>query len=148
MSTDELMGLTEGIAGHCALFKLRSASRRLSREYEQAFRSLGLKGTQFSVLVAVCRAQGRAKISQLADALALDRTALSRTLTSLERRGLLERSVAGRQNMKTAVLTPAGEALLKEAAIRWRSVQDETRARVGDETWTLLQSLPARLAAE
>lgn len=145
MTTDELMSLTACIPGRCACFKLRAAARRLTQSYEEALRPFDLKATQFSVMVAVYRTQGKVPITQLADYLQLDRTSLSRNLAALERRGLAARSTAGRQNARTVMLTPAGQTVLKDAIAGWLEAQAATRAQVGEEVWHLLQALPDEL---
>ncbi|WP_146739712.1 MarR family winged helix-turn-helix transcriptional regulator [Hyphomonas pacifica] len=73
--------------------RLLRAARRITREYDDALRPVGLTVTQFGLLNSVDRYEPDS-ISELADLLALDRTTLSRNLKPLEKAGLIS---AGRR---------------------------------------------------
>jgi DNA-binding MarR family transcriptional regulator len=72
----------------CACGRLRRATRALTQLYDDLMAPSGLRVTQFSLLGALARS-GTARMAELADALLLDRTALSRTLDALVLRGLV-----------------------------------------------------------
>src|SRR3989442_13859604 len=78
----------------CACGRLRRATRALTQLYDDLMAPSGLRITQFSLLGTLAR-NGTARISDLADSLLLDRTALSRTLDPLLERGLVS-LVSGR----------------------------------------------------
>lgn len=90
----------------------------------------GLRITQFSLLRTIAR-DGKAHISELAEALLLDRTALSRNLDPLFARGLL--SVAPGRDARTreVELTRAGKAALKSALPYWKRAQTQVSERLG-----------------
>jgi len=111
----------------CTYFRARRATRILADVYDAALRPHGLKGTQFSLLTAVFVLESTpagATVGELASVMASDRTTLSRTLTPLERDGLLVRR---------------GRARLEAASEAWRRAQDEVVACVGD-AWPALMS--------
>src|SRR5512143_712387 len=74
---------------NCADANLRRATRAVTRLYDQILAPSGLLTTQFTLLVA-CAVAGPAPISNLADALAMDRTTLARNLKLVERRGYVQ----------------------------------------------------------
>lgn len=114
------------IASNCLMMKTRSAARRVTRLYEEAFAALNLTGGQFSILVATSLRQ-EAAISPLAEGLGMDRTTLSRALGPLERRGLVLLSQDPDDSRSRLVsITPDGAALLEQAVPLWR----ETQARL------------------
>ena len=72
---------TQSISG-CTCFKLRRLTRRVTAVYDRALAAAGIRVTQYSVLGHVRRLKG-ASISELADALDMDRTTLTRNLKPL-----------------------------------------------------------------
>src|SRR5262249_5007031 len=73
---------------HCMCHKTRMAARSVTRAYDDALRSTGLRATQIAVLAAV-GASGALSIQALARSMAMDRTTLTRNLRPLEDRGLV-----------------------------------------------------------
>ena len=63
----------------------------MTQLYADCLRPSGLRVTQFSILAAVARL-GEASLKELEDELAIDQTTLTRSLTLLERAGVLERA--------------------------------------------------------
>src|SRR5690348_4298693 len=72
----------------CACANLRRAARALTRVYEEALAPVDLSSTQMTILMYVGKKGGQ-PLTALADALAMDRTSLYRTLKPLEKRGLV-----------------------------------------------------------
>src|ERR1700691_4198305 len=97
-------------AGRCNFTALRKPVRRVSQLYDVALAPCGLRATQWSILIYVGRA-GRPTQAQLADSLALDRSALAHNLKPLERDGLVQ-TIANAKDKRSrlVVLTPAGRA--------------------------------------
>jgi DNA-binding MarR family transcriptional regulator len=127
----------------CACNHLRSAARAMTQRYERAIAPSGLKATQLPILVAL-GAGGAIPITPLADALALERTTLTRNLHVLEQRGLV--TVLGDPTdarVRLATLTDAGAGVLSDALVRWRDAQDALTAEFGASR---LDALIAELA--
>jgi DNA-binding MarR family transcriptional regulator len=123
-------------AAACACGRLRRASRALTQLYDDAMAPAGLRVTQFSLLRTLAR-RGPTRITELAAALLLDRTALSRNLDPLAARGLVA-IVAGRDaRTREVALTAAGEGALRAALPHWKRAQAAVAGRLG----------PAKLAA-
>lgn len=112
----------------CLCAALRRAARTTTRLYDELMEPSGLKVTQFSLLRNVARA-GRINVTDLAQKLDLERTAMSRNLAVLRRRKLV-RDVAGEDlRDRTVTLTKAGERAIASAEPVWRAAQQAMRAR-------------------
>jgi DNA-binding MarR family transcriptional regulator len=94
-------------ARSCAANNVRRASRALTRFYGQFMAETGLEPTQYSLLVA-CSLTGGATVSKLAEAFALDRSALARNLAVMEKRGLVAVKTGEDRRTRKVTLTPFG----------------------------------------
>jgi len=66
------------------------ASRAVTQLYDDVLRPSGLRVTQFSILTMIAR-MGEANLRQLEATLAMDQTTLTRSLSLLERDGVIGR---------------------------------------------------------
>lgn len=122
----------------CACNQLRRATRGITQLYESALASSGLKATQLPILVGLGSA-GDLSVSTLADALALDRTTLTRNLKVLESRGLLQtRDSEDDARVRMVSLTLEGSDVLSGALLRWEEMQAMVEERFGRERLTTL----------
>jgi len=114
----------------CACTRLRTAARLVTRAYDDALRPAEIKASQLSVLAAIDAVE-LASIVALSKVLAMDRTTLSRNLQPLVTQGLvtLSEDVGGRA--KSARITKAGQAKLKEAVPLWRKAQAALTEQAG-----------------
>ncbi len=125
----------------CACFNLRRAARLVTQRFDQAFRELGLRATQLSVLIAVYHIPD-APLSKLARVLGMDRTSLTRNLQVLERKGLIVGKEGDDKRQRKIGITPEGVLVLKMAYPLWQEVQTEVEEAIGMEKWeTLLSGL-------
>ena len=115
---------------NCACFNLRKASRLMTQVYEKHMRRVGLRSTQFSVLMVV-RALEPSKVKELATVLEMDRTTLGRNLKPLERDGYVHIEPGTDQRERVVSLTPAGHQALVNALPAWQQAQDEIERRLG-----------------
>ena len=126
----------------CACGRLRRASRALTQLYDDAMAPAELRVTQFSLLRTLARS-GPMRISELAAAQLLDRTALSRNLDPLVERGLVEIAPGRDARTREIELTRAGRAALRTAIPCWERAQKQVAKRLGTAK---LESLIATLA--
>ncbi len=127
----------------CTCGRLRRASRALTQLYDDLMIPSGLRVTQFSMLRTLER-EGTATLSNLAQVLLLDRTALARNLDPLVERGLVQ-ILAGRDARTREVsLTRAGALAIRAALPHWKRAQAQVSARIGTAK---LQALVATLDA-
>jgi len=125
----------------CACGRLRRATRALTQRYDDLMAPSGLRVTQFSLLRTIDSA-GMCTLSDLAQTLLLDRTALSRTLDPLAERGLVAIAAGRDARTREVSLTRAGEKALGEAIPHWRPAQAEVARKIGPAK---LQALIATL---
>jgi DNA-binding MarR family transcriptional regulator len=132
----------EALSG-CTCAGLRKATRVVTQAYDAALQPLSLKATQFTVL-AQLDAGGAAPLSQLADALVVDRTTLTRNLKPLVRNGWVRVDGEADQRVRQVVLTSAGARILKRAYPLWKEAQARVLKGLGKRRWAeLLTDLDA-----
>jgi DNA-binding MarR family transcriptional regulator len=92
---------------------------------------------------------GTGNVTELAQRLDLERTAMGRNLDLLERKGFV-RTVSGGDDLRAreVSLTEKGERVLESAAPVWRKAQVEMRRRLGAGAFPTLQVVLAASAPE
>ncbi len=117
----------------CNCFAVRQAARRITRYYERYLSQVGLTSAQFSILVLLDE-NSQATMSELAQALGMDRTTLLRALKPLQREHLLETQPSAADARQLALsLSAIGKGKLKEGGRLWQNAQKEFEVRVGAE---------------
>ena len=116
----------------CMCATLRRASRALTQAYDAAFRPLGLRATQFTVLQALSLA-GEVSQGALGRMLAMDSTTLTRTLRIMRRHGWIEQRPGRDRRARLVRLARAGERELQRALPRWEQVQDRLHQFLGQD---------------
>lgn len=124
----------------CACSRLRRASRALTQLYDDALAPTGLRVTQFALLSTLER-RGPLRISALAAALLLDRTALSRNLDPLVARSLVDVVSGSDARTREVTLTSAGRSALAAAEPHWAHAQRAVSRRVGEDKLATLYAL-------
>jgi DNA-binding MarR family transcriptional regulator len=114
----------------CTCFRLRRATRCVTRIYDSHLQADGLTLTQYSLLSNLARCTPPS-IQELADVMGMDRTSLSRTLAPLEARGMVRVDRGQDRRSKVVVLTPDGREARSTAESHWRAAQDEIQSRLG-----------------
>jgi DNA-binding MarR family transcriptional regulator len=136
MSADNLPKAEE-----CNCFAVRSAARHVSQFYDQLLMPIGLRTTQFSILVKL-KKRGPQTINALAEQMVMDRTTLGRNILPLERDGLIEvRPVPSDRRAKELHLTNAGEKRLQAALKAWAQAQTQFEATFGTKRAAELRGL-------
>lgn len=115
----------------CFCTSVRRIDRVLTRIYDEAIRPSGLVTTQYSLLSTLASAPADITLTDLATAIDLDRSTLSRNLNSLERQGFVRLASAEDRRARRVTITPAGCAKLEEARPLWRSAQDRVARESG-----------------
>jgi DNA-binding MarR family transcriptional regulator len=136
------------VARECTAASLRRASRAVGRIYDETMAPSGLRGTQFSLLVALSLT-GETPVMRLADELGLDRTTLTRNLEPMERDGLVESVPGADRRVRLVRLTEVGRKTLSLALPLWQKAQDRVIAALGRRRWKeLVDGLGATAALE
>lgn len=129
--TAQELDLCAQVRAMCACNQLRRATRGITQLYESALAPSRLKATQLPILVGLGSA-GDLSVSTLADALALDRTTLTRNLKVLEDRGLIRtRESDDDARVRMVSLTLEGSDVLSDALGRWEEMQREVEETFG-----------------
>ncbi|MDB5956914.1 MarR family winged helix-turn-helix transcriptional regulator [Ramlibacter sp.] len=125
----------------CHCFAVRQAGRWISQLYDQHLAACGLRSTQYAILAQLDRL-GSASIAQLAEAMVMDRTTITRNVTPLERDGLLEIAAAqGDRRRKEVRLSPRGSQALAAARPHWRRAQQAFERHFGADQAAALRTL-------
>ena len=127
----------------CICFHLRRATRAVTQTYDAAFRSMGLRATQMTVLGPLAML-GSATMTQLADVTGTDRTTLTRNLSLLKRKGLVTFAPGRDRREHQVAITDRGKTMLQQAHPKWEAIQRKLIKQVGQER---AQRLLADLAA-
>ena len=115
---------------NCLCFNLRKAARSLTQTYDAALKPAGITAPQFTLLAALER-QGPVSLSDLAAALGMDRTTLTRNLMPLQRDGLVASAEGDDRRVRLLTLTAMGRDRLAEAEPLWRAVQAKVTGTFG-----------------
>jgi DNA-binding MarR family transcriptional regulator len=130
----DLTRMARRIMTECPGFRLRQASRVVTKMYDDALRPLRLQSSQLPILVALTMfGESGATMKALADAIVMDPTTLTRAVRPLEKEGLV-RVARSPDDARTRVvlLTRAGERALASAFPRWERTLSQVRAVVGE----------------
>jgi len=118
----------------CVCNTLRMVTRAVTQLYDDVLRPSGLRVTQFSILATLARL-GEANLRQLGDRLGIDQTTLTRSLTLLERDGLIERASHPDGRIKAMRLTSRGRRALEVARPLWARAQNKVLREFGTKAW-------------
>ncbi|WP_175917595.1 MarR family winged helix-turn-helix transcriptional regulator [Burkholderia pyrrocinia] len=136
------------IAQACNCLALRQAARFVTQLYERHLAPVGVTPAQFSIMASLARRPGRL-MSELADALVMDRTTLLRALKPLQRDGLVA-TAASEHDVRAHVLslTKLGERTFAQALVAWQAAQDEFETQFGQGRAKALRDELFSLTAE
>ena len=125
----------------CNSLAVREAGRSITQLYDQFMAPLGLRSTQFSLLLRLKRL-GPTRINALAAELAMDRSTLGRNILPLQRDGLIDVAPhAEDRRSKLLQLTPLGRERLAEARAQWVKAQTAFETAFGPERAAQLREL-------
>ena len=126
---------------NCTCLNLRMAARRMTQVYNRAFRPIGLRATQFTLISAI-EEEGPVSITVLADKLAMDRTTLTRDLKPLEREGLVKIRQGKDRRIRLLELSDTGRLKRDQGIPIWESLQLGVLDQMGKKKWrNLMRSL-------
>jgi DNA-binding MarR family transcriptional regulator len=117
---------------HCACLNARKAARLLSQLYDAALRPVGVRSTQLPLL-ATLGLRGPLTLSELADAVVIDRTTLTRSLLPLEQHGWVRSTPGDDLRMREISLTPRGREVLRRAIPLWQQAQTRVMTSLGGD---------------
>ena len=124
----------------CTHLKLKQASRLVARHYEAFVAPTGLRNMQYSLLSHVVKL-GPLHAGELAAAMRLDASTLSRNLQPLVERGLVDVSPGVDPRRRVLQASAAGLALRAEAQKAWKRAQLALNRQLGPERLAALHAL-------
>lgn len=142
----------------CTNFKLRQLTRRVSQLYDREIAKAGLKTTQYSLLSNVLRL-GPLRPGDLASAMSMDASTLTRNLKPLLAAGWLELSPGSDGRSRSVSITPAGRDKRAQAQAHWKVAQQSIDRLLGvprvlalhallDESRAILADAPSEQPGE
>jgi DNA-binding MarR family transcriptional regulator len=117
----------------CVCAAVRRANRAITQLYDAVLAPTGLKATQFVLLHAI-GAHGCVAQWQLADDNAMATETLSRRLSSLRRKHLVELTIGEHHGEHMYRLTGEGRQALDAALPSWQRAQDRLQQVFADKT--------------
>ena len=122
------------IGRSCICYQTRMTAHAVTRTYNRALAPLGLEVTQFNILAALASVTTNS-VTALSEALALDRTTMTRNLKRLEAAGLVTVSSGPGRAVKPE-LTRMGANLLCAAIPVWEGEHARMENAVGVQLWS------------
>ncbi len=111
--------------------RMRLLNRVVTRIYDDALRPLGMKTSQFNVLIVTARL-GLVRPAQIRDRLKMDLSTVSRNVARMRARGWIEvvedETDARAHQLR---LSTAGRRLLEQARPAWDKAQEEVKELLG-----------------
>lgn len=130
-------------ASGCTCARLRRLTRRMTALYDHELAPTGLRLTQYSLLATLYQESGKTGIplSELAAAMDMDRTTLTRNLRPLANQHIISIGsdpVDGR--VRRAKITDKGAAVFEAARPFWRNAQAFVTTTLGEKNVVALHS--------
>jgi len=113
----------------CTGARLRRLTRRVTAHYEHHLRAMGLKLSQYSLLVHL--SERPESMNALAARMEIDRTTLSRNLQPLLDRGLVSETSGSDGRQRLFLLSASGARLRSAARKQWRQAQVALEQHLG-----------------
>ena len=130
----------------CTNFKLRQLLRRVSQRYDAEMAQVGLKATQFSLLSSL-QSLGPSRPGDLAAAMAMQASTLTRNLKPLAAAGWVAQGAGADGRSRLVSLTDAGRAKRADGLRCWRVAQQGLDDALGVEQVLALHALIDRSLA-
>jgi DNA-binding MarR family transcriptional regulator len=130
----------------CPGYHLGKAYKKVTRVFEEEFRSSDLTLPQFAVLVNTGITES-ATGSVIAERLGSDLSTISRTMEIVVRRGLVEQQRAADRRVRVYRLTPRGREILEDALAKWKRAKRRVLSEIDSGSWTETLGTLKQLAA-
>lgn len=129
-----LSGTDAELLEQCALFDLQRLSRVLTTIYNAYMRETDLSIALFTLMRNIA-AIAPAGMTDIADAMLMDRTSVTRMIEPLIDRGFLKRQPGEDRRTRKVVVTRKGAAAIRRSETMWRAAQHDLLDRVGATQW-------------
>lgn len=123
----------------CYCFAMRKVARAVTQIYDRALEPTGIRSTQFTLLVTMASSNAQT-LTEMANALVMDRTTLTRNLKPLEKMGFIQTAEAKDKRSKAYILTQQGRDVVNRAVPKWKSAQARVNEALGESEAQMLLS--------
>ncbi|WP_024336066.1 MarR family winged helix-turn-helix transcriptional regulator [Desulfotignum balticum] len=130
----------------CICGNLRRAGRLATKVYDACFQPIGIKVTQYTLLLAIQRL-GTVTVTKLAEEVILERTTCTRNLNILEGKSLICFQQGPDKRMKLIALTKEGVDKTNAAKPLWQEAQKVMFDTIGEENALALLDELTRIIA-
>lgn len=130
--------MKDKLLSECALFDIQRASRVVASLYNAHLRGAGITVTQWSLLRNI-RFLQPVGVSRLADALAMERTSVTRLVEPLIDLGYVRSSAGDDKRVRNLEVTARGLAKLRSGEKHWRAAQRELMQTLGAGNWRAMR---------
>jgi DNA-binding MarR family transcriptional regulator len=131
--------MKDKLLSECALFDIQRASRVVASLYNAHLRGAGLTVAQWSVLRNISF-MAPVGIGRLADALAMERTSVTRLVEPLIELGYVRSSMGEDRRVRNLELTARGAARVRAGTKHWSAAQRELMATLGSGNWRAMRN--------
>jgi DNA-binding MarR family transcriptional regulator len=137
-------------ASPCITAAMRAASRRLTLLYDEVMAPSGLRVTQYHILSELDRRGSEpSTVSELAEILTMERSALGQTLRPLERDGFIALGRDERDGRRRPVqLTRAGKEALARGRRYWAKAHERFQHFFGNAALAVLRTTLHEIAED
>jgi DNA-binding MarR family transcriptional regulator len=135
---------TRRIGRECIGFRVRMLNRVITSIYDDALSSVGLKTSQFNLLVTVSN-RDPARPAELAKILEMDESTLSRNVERMCAKGWLVLKPEEDRRSHVIKVSDSGMALIRKGIPAWEKAQEEVGRRLGADSLAALTSVLSKL---
>lgn len=125
---------------NCTDTRLHQLVRLMARHYDAELLKVGLRTTQYWLLTEVLQ-HGRARPCDLAKAMALEPSTLTRKLKPLVATGWLEVAVGEDRRTRNVRITSSGQMKRAEGLLRWQAADAHVRGLLSSATMSRLDAI-------
>jgi DNA-binding MarR family transcriptional regulator len=135
---------TKRIERECVVYRVRMLSRVITGIYDDALSGVGMKVSQFTLLVAVSNRE-KARPAELARLLQMDESTLSRNVERMCVRGWLRLEPDGDGRSHLIAVTDKGAALIRKGYPGWQKAQAEVTRLLGEDSINVVRAAVRKL---
>jgi DNA-binding MarR family transcriptional regulator len=135
---------TRQVGRECIGFRVRMLNRMITAIYDDALASVGLKASQFNLLVATANRE-ETRPAELAKYLEMDESTLSRNVERMCNKGWLRLEPGEDRRSHVIKVTDKGRAMIRKAYPAWQQAQDDVSRRLGADSIAALKSVLRKL---
>lgn len=135
---------TRLVGRECIGFRVRMLNRMITAIYDDALAGVGLKASQFNLLVAAVNRK-EIRPAELAKLLEMDESTLSRNVERMCAKGWLRLEPDDDRRSHLIKVTEKGLGLIRKGYPAWQKAQQEIVRRLGSDSVAALKSVLRKL---